>query len=1060
MQGEREEVNAKIDAIRTVVANYESGKLLTSQQSSPEKGRDPIKTNSFIHNNDENENNMIPASSSSSNLPSPSLRKPFKKAASEQKIKPIPQVQLDPSSIDYISKLINDKISKELSARDKRMIEHVHEIVNHSLAKLSVNNNNRHLLSVADDDMSYDSHHSHQHQQQPIPARRGSGVNSAKDHHRQPHSAKQSSKQESKIPRISLPKVSNPLNSMDKNKPSSSSSRKDGVSLPPVKGAAAGKGPGNPRHPAGAAIKEENLSMEGIQYSQCRSVVFPASTDIELLRNRQLIKGGKAVNMNVNPRLSLKHIFGYDGDYTRHGNLKGKNIVWLSDKEIAFPAAAVVVIMDIETEKQRFFIDHTDDVISLACFPSLSVVASSQIGTDCSILIWNYREDEPIASSLILPEGDKLRGINNLTFSPDGRLLLACGIEDSRVVYIYDWQKNNLLINTKTGHSDYCQFSFNSFCYESFLDESHRNFNKKASPQQQQEERILGSYSLTSFSNKVLKFWTFKQQYHPQIKGKAGGQKSNSTFSYVLEHSQGSMTTKRSIQNNSGEYTSCCYIGNHDPSQRNYVLIGMSNGSIQVWQHCYSVIDSPVKQLVWLPKGKLVLIIADVHDSSITEMDFTLNSDDTHPKLLTSDSNGIVNIWNVNLSSSSSSPSSKAIDSLPLDHLGAIQLDSTTARSISWNSFGNSIIIGSTNNAISTLTINTLSDLSLDFNLSSLLIAHNGKVRRITVHPLQDNYFATACSDCTIRIWDANRMIHIGCVYLDTQATAISFSTDGLCLAVGNEKGELLILYSKEFENLLALSRSHKDQSFVFEWKLVDSKSIASNSGKYSSLCFFVVIFIFSFVVSTFSGSSKSANKKVEITEIRYSPTEDIIAIGSKDGSIHVLSITNNYRHVAVCRGTTSQIKNLDFSIDGKVIKSTDGSRELLFWDVHSGQQITNSTIYRELQWNSFSCIYGWSLQGIFNRHDGEKLIQPDSEINCISRSPDGLILACGGSHTVKSAIKLFQYPTVPDSVPELYGGHTSPVLDVAFCGSDDNLHLISAGGNDSSVFLWDISYK
>jgi WD40 repeat protein len=838
MQGEREEVNAKIDAIRTVVANYESGKLLTSQQSSPEKGggrgginlRDPIKTNSFINNSDEND--IIPAP-----VPSPSARKPFKKAASEQKIKPIPQVQLDPSSIDYISKLINDKISKELSARDKRMIDHVHEIVNHSLAKLSVNNNNRHLLSLADDDeMSYDSHRSHQHPH-PIPARRGSGVNSAKDHHHH-HPVKPLSKQESKIPRISLPKVSNPLNSIEK-KPSSSSSRKDGVSLPPVKGAVvAGKAPSSHRHPSGSAIKEENLSMEGIQYSQCRSVVFPSSIDIELLRNRQFLGKGKAKDMNVmNPRLSLKHIFGYDGDYTRHGNLKGKNIIWLSEKEIAFPASAVVVIMDIETEKQRFFMDHTDDVISLASLASHSILASSQIGTDCSILIWNYREEEPIATSLILPEGDKLRGINNLTFSPDGRLLLACGIEDSRVVYIYDWQKNNLLISTKTGHSDYCQFSFNSFCYEPFLDENNRNFNKKAALQQQQEERILGSYSLTSFSNKVLKFWTFKQQYHPLNKGKGGQKGGHSTFSYVLDHSQGSMTTKRSVANNSGEYTSCCYIGNHDPSQRNYVLIGMSNGSIQVWQHCYQIVDSPVKQLVWLPKGKLVLIIADVHDSSITEMDFTLTSDDTHPKLLTSDNNGIINIWNVNLSSAnSSSPSSssnkKVIDSLPLDHLGAIQLDSTTARSISWNSFGNSIIIGSTNNAISTLKINTLQDLTLDFDLSSLLIAHNGKVRRIAIHPLQDNYFATACSDCTIRIWDANRMIHIGCIYLDIQATAISFSSDGLYLAVGNEKGELLILYSKEFENLLALSKSRKDQSFVFEWKLIDSKSISSNSGK------------------------------------------------------------------------------------------------------------------------------------------------------------------------------------------------------------------------------------
>lgn len=179
--------------------------------------------------------------------------------------------------------------------------------------------------------------------------------------------------------------------------------------------------------------------------------------------------------------------------------------------------------------------------------------------------------------------------------------------------------------------------------------------------------------------------------------------------------------------------------------------------------------------------------------------------------------------------------------------------------------------------------------------------------------------------------------------------------------------------------------------------------------------------------------------------------------MGLKDGSIHLLSIKNGYRHVAVCRGHTSQIKNIDFSLDGKVLKSSDGARELLFWDVTTGQQLTNSNYYREAPWNTFSCIYGWGLQGIFNRYDGDKAIAPDSEINCVARSPDGLILACAGSQTV---VKIFQYPVISDAIPSgLFGGHTSPVLDVAFCGPDEFLTLISAGGNDSCIFVWDVVY-
>jgi WD40 repeat protein len=185
-----------------------------------------------------------------------------------------------------------------------------------------------------------------------------------------------------------------------------------------------------------------------------------------------------------------------------------------------------------------------------------------------------------------------------------------------------------------------------------------------------------------------------------------------------------------------------------------------------------------------------------------------------------------------------------------------------------------------------------------------------------------------------------------------------------------------------------------------------------------------------------------------------------VLAVGLKDGTIHLLNIQNHYRHIAICRGHTSHIKNIDFSSDGKIIKSSDTARELLYWDVGSGQQITNSNLYKEIGWNTFSCIYGWPLQGIFNRFDGEKLIQPDSEINCVSRSPDGLIVACAGSHTVKSAIKMFQYPAFSDAIPCLFGGHTSPVLDLAFSGPDDSLTLVSAGGNDSCIFLWNVGYE
>jgi WD40 repeat protein len=285
-----------------------------------------------------------------------------------------------------------------------------------------------------------------------------------------------------------------------------------------------------------------------------------------------------------------------------------------------------------------------------------------------------------------------------------------------------------------------------------------------------------------------------------------------------------------------------------------------------------------------------------------------------------------------------------------------------------------------------------------------------------------------------VKIWDINERFHICSIDVEFAATSICFAADGKSLAIGNEKGELIILASDDFNDFLFRPNKGKFSTKRMEWRAVDSKIIAAPSG-----------------------SNKHHAKKLEITEIKYSPTEDVIAVGSKDGFIHILSLLNGFKHVAVCRGHTSFIKNIDFSQDGRVIKSTDASRELLFWDVATGQRITNSAHYRELQWHTFTCIYGWSLQGIFNRFEGDRSAQPDSEINCLNRSPDGQLIACGGSHIIKSAIKLFQYPAISDAIPSLFGGHTSPVLDMVFTGRNDNITLISAGGNDSCVFLWDV---
>lgn len=85
--------------------------------------------------------------------------------------------------------------------------------------------------------------------------------------------------------------------------------------------------------------------------------------------------------------------------------------------------------------------------------------------------------------------------------------------------------------------------------------------------------------------------------------------------------------------------------------------------------------------------------------------------------------------------------------------------------------------------------------------------------------------------------------------------------------------------------------------------------------------------------------------------------------------------------------------------------------------------------------------IYGYPVQGIFNGVDGGIL---EGEICAVKRSHSGDMIVTGGSNTCRHAVKLFRFPCLSKAVPRTFGGHTSPVLDVAFSAQDHG--VISAG--------------
>lgn len=71
-----------------------------------------------------------------------------------------------------------------------------------------------------------------------------------------------------------------------------------------------------------------------------------------------------------------------------------------------------------------------------------------------------------------------------------------------------------------------------------------------------------------------------------------------------------------------------------------------------------------------------------------------------------------------------------------------------------------------------------------------------------------------------------------------------------------------------------------------------------------------------------------------------------------------------DYKPIGKCTGHSSFITHLDFSDDGKVLQTTSGDYEHLFWDATNGDQITSSKDMRDVTMSTYTCTLGFPVCG------------------------------------------------------------------------------------------------
>lgn len=278
--------------------------------------------------------------------------------------------------------------------------------------------------------------------------------------------------------------------------------------------------------------------------------------------------------------------------------------------------------------------------------------------------------------------------------------------------------------------------------------------------------------------------------------------------------------------------------------------------------------------------------------------------------------------------------------------------------------------------------------------LTPIVQGHTDELWGLDIHPTMEQ-FVTCSQDKQVHLWDAHSHQPLWSKTIEDPGRSAGFHPSGAVLAVGTMTGKWLVL-DTDTRDLVSMH--------------TDGNEIISN--------------------------------------VKYSPDGNFLAVASHDNFVYIYAVTENgrkYSRVGKCTGHSSFVTHVDWSKNSQFLVTNSGDYETLFWEASSGKHVTNMDTVRNLEWATSTCTLSFNTFGIWpDGADG-------TDINAVCRSHDGSLLASADDF---GKVHLFSFPcSQPRAPSQEYGGHSSHVTNVAFLHDDS--HLISTGGKDTSILQW-----
>ncbi|XP_029431995.1 WD repeat-containing protein 90 isoform X2 [Rhinatrema bivittatum] len=169
----------------------------------------------------------------------------------------------------------------------------------------------------------------------------------------------------------------------------------------------------------GVSIHRHSSSSEEISQAIYTKVDQPETFSGRKLSSSRLLP---------DPILNLKRIIGFGGCTFRWA-------LWTkTGSAVVYPCHAVIVVMQIQTREQRFFLGHTDKVSALAFNGNCTLLASAQTGNLSMVRLWHF-----IEGSCLSMFKTNVHSVSSLSFSNSGAILCGIGKDKHGKTMVVVW---------------------------------------------------------------------------------------------------------------------------------------------------------------------------------------------------------------------------------------------------------------------------------------------------------------------------------------------------------------------------------------------------------------------------------------------------------------------------------------------------------------------------------------------------------------------------------------------------------------------------------------------